>query len=226
MTTFILVPGAGGVAWYWHRLVPLLEHAGHAAVAVDLPGDDDSVGLDGYAQRIAAAIGERRDVVLVAQSLAGFVAPMVCARAPVQQLVLVNAMIPTPGERAGAWGDHTGSTAARTAAARAGGYSEDFDEAVYFFHDVPPAVRADGESHQRQQSERVFRDTADFTAWPAIPIHVIAGADDRLFPLEFQRRVARERLGDDVDVDVVAGGHLIALSNPDGLADQLLAYVR
>jgi hypothetical protein len=34
---FVLIPGAGGMAWVWHRLVPLLERAGHAANAVDLP---------------------------------------------------------------------------------------------------------------------------------------------------------------------------------------------
>jgi len=36
-STFILVPGAGGDAFYWHRVVPLLRDAGHEAVAVDLP---------------------------------------------------------------------------------------------------------------------------------------------------------------------------------------------
>ena len=38
MSTFVLIPGAGGVAWYWHRVVPLLTAAGHEAIPVDLPG--------------------------------------------------------------------------------------------------------------------------------------------------------------------------------------------
>ncbi len=33
---FVLIPGAGGAAWYWHRVVPLLQEAGHEAIAVDL----------------------------------------------------------------------------------------------------------------------------------------------------------------------------------------------
>ena len=41
MTTFVLVPGAGGQAWYWHRLVPELQRRGHTAVAVDLPAADE-----------------------------------------------------------------------------------------------------------------------------------------------------------------------------------------
>jgi surfactin synthase thioesterase subunit len=52
---------------------------------------------------------------------------------------------------------------------------------------------------------------------------VIAGRDDRLFPLEFQRRVARERLG--IEPEVLPGGHLLAKSRAAELADQLEEYV-
>ena len=55
-----------------------------------------------------------------------------------------------------------------------------------------------------------------------MPTRVIAGRDDRLFPLEFQRRVAKERLG--LDVDAIDGGHMVALSHPAALADRLEAY--
>ena len=49
MTAFVLVPGAGGMAWYWHRAVPLIRAAGHEPIAVDLPGDDRHAGLAAYA---------------------------------------------------------------------------------------------------------------------------------------------------------------------------------
>ena len=65
----MLVPGAGGAAWYWSRVIPLLQKGGREAVAVDLPGDDENAGLPEYARLVVAAIGERDDVVLVAQSL-------------------------------------------------------------------------------------------------------------------------------------------------------------
>jgi pimeloyl-ACP methyl ester carboxylesterase len=61
-----------------------------------------------------------------------------------------------------------------------------------------------------------------FRRWPGIPIKVLAGADDRFFPAGFQRRVAKERLG--IDADQIPGGHLVALSNPAGLADRLTSY--
>jgi pimeloyl-ACP methyl ester carboxylesterase len=223
MATFVLVPGAGGVAWYWHRVVPLLEEAKHDAIAVDLPGDDEQAGLSAYSDRVVEAIGTRL-VVLVAQSLGGFTAPLVCAQVRVRMLVFVNAMIPVPGETAGEWWDNTGSTAARIAAARRRGYSTNFDLATYFLHDVPPEIVKQGEAQQRSEADIVFGEPCRFEAWPKVPIHVIAGRDDRFFPIDFQRRLARERLH--VTVDELAGGHLLALSNPRGLVDQLLGYLR
>jgi pimeloyl-ACP methyl ester carboxylesterase len=222
MATFVLVPGAGGVAWYWHRVVPLLEKANHEAIAVDLPGDDPHAGLSTYADRVVEAIGTRH-VVLVVQSLGGFTAPLVCARVRVRMLVFVNAMIPIPGETAGEWWDSTGSITARTAAAHHRGYSTDFDVATYFLHDIPPKILQQADAHQRPQADIVFGEPCRFDGWPEVPTHVIAARDDRFFPIDFQRRIAQERLH--VAVDELAGGHLVALSNPRGLVNQLLRYV-
>ena len=221
MRTFLLIPGAGGAAWYWHRVVPLLRDAGHDAIAVDLPGDDPTAGLPEYAALVAGAAEGRDEVVLVAQSMGAFTALPACARLPVRRLVLNNAMIPLPGETAGRWWDDTGSTAARLAAARDGGYAEAFDVDTYFLHDVPPAVAAAGAEHQRPEADIAFEQPCDFAGWPDGATMVLAGRDDRFFPLDFQRRVARERLG--VEVDALPGGHLNALSRPEALAGALLA---
>jgi pimeloyl-ACP methyl ester carboxylesterase len=223
VATFVLIPGAGGAAWYWHRVVPLLTRAKHEAIAVDLPGDDARAGLSVYADRVLEAIGSRR-VILVAQSLGGFTAPLVCARARVRMVMFVNAMVPVPGERAGEWWANTGWEEARVAAARDGGYSATFDLATYFLHDVPPEIVKEGVGQERPEADVVFGERCDFEAWPAVPIHVIAGRDDRFFPIEFQRRVAEERL--QVQVDELPGGHLLALANPRGLAYQLLGCLR
>jgi hypothetical protein len=219
--TFVLIPGAGGMAWNWHRVTPLLAAAGQQAVAVDLPGDDEKAGLPEYAEIVTGAMSGYDDVVLVAFSLGGFTAPLVASSPRVTGLVLVNAMIPEPGETAGAWWDNTGAVQARTDAAGAAGYSQDFDEALYFLHDVPAEVLADGEGRPRPEADAVFGSVCDFSGWPAVPIRVAAGADDRFFPVDFQRRVARERLG--MTADVLPGGHLIALARPQALADYLLA---
>ncbi len=218
--TFVLVPGAGGTAWYWHRVVPLLQQAGHDAVAVDLPSEDPAAGLGEYARATAKAAAGYDDIVLVAQSLGGFTAPLAAEQIAVRALVLVNAMIPAPGETPGAWSGNTGSTQARTTAATRGGYGTEFDLDVYFFHDVPPEVVAAGQPYQQPEADEIFESRCDFGAWPAVPIKVAAGREDRFFPAGFQRQVARDRLG--IEADVLPGGHLNALSRPAELARYLL----
>jgi pimeloyl-ACP methyl ester carboxylesterase len=181
---FVLVPGAGGVAWIWNRVVAEIDRAGHEAIAVDLPADDETKGLADYT---AIVLREMNDSsVLVAASLGGFTAAMVSERKPPRALVLLNAMIPNPGEPVGAWWGNTGSTKARTDAANAGGYSTDFDVKTYFFHDMSEDLFREAGPHQRAQTERIFKDVCAFTSWPKIPIHVVAGRDDRFFPIEFQ----------------------------------------
>jgi len=220
MHAYVLIPGAGGAPWYWHRVAPLLREAGHEAIVVGLPGPDPDAGLPEYTGLVVEAIGGREDVVLVAASLGGFTAPLVAQRVPVRALVLVNAMVPVPGETPGAWWGNTGSTQAREAAAERGGYGTDFDLNVYFLHDVPPEVIASGEDEQFPEADAVFGSVCDFTAWPDVPIRVVAGADDRFFPASFQRQVARDRLS--IRADILPGGHLIALAQPGPLADYLL----
>ena len=34
--TYVLLPGAGGEAWYWHLVAPILRAEGHEVVAPDL----------------------------------------------------------------------------------------------------------------------------------------------------------------------------------------------
>jgi pimeloyl-ACP methyl ester carboxylesterase len=215
----VLIPGAGGAAWYWSRVVALLQESGQEAVLVDLPGDDETAGIREYADLVVAAADGADEVTLVAQSLGGFTAALAAGQLPLREIVLVNAMIPTPGETAGEWWDNVDSLAARERAATANGYG-DFDLAVYFLHDVPPELAAEGEPYQREEKEIAFTQPCDFT-WPDVPIRVLIGADDRFFPADFQRRVAKHRLG--VDADLLPGGHLIALANPSGVARYLLA---
>jgi pimeloyl-ACP methyl ester carboxylesterase len=221
MSTFLLIPGAGGVAWFWHRVTPLLEAAGHTAIAIDLDGADPDRGLPEYTDQIVAAGADQRDVVLVAQSMGGFSAVPACSGLPGCVLVLLNAMIPNPGETANDWWENTGFGPAREAAARAGGYPEAFDLDTYFLHDVPPSVALEGEPFQRPEADIAFEQPCAFERWPDVPTTILAGRDDRFFPVDFQRRVARERVG--LDVVEVPGGHLAALSEPTAVADALLS---
>jgi pimeloyl-ACP methyl ester carboxylesterase len=221
--TFILVPGAGGDSWYWHRVAPLLSAAGHRAVAVDLPAGDDAAGLAEYADAIERVAAGRDEVTLVAQSLGGLSAPLVAARRPVRALVLIKAMIPSSGETGGAWWVNTDQSAARAAKAERDGrvLGDEFDVVAEFLHDVPEEIVAEALGRgEPRQSDRPLADPWPLNSWPNVPTRVVAGADDRFFPLEFQRRVAAERLG--LDVDAIPGGHCIALSQPEALTAYLL----
>jgi pimeloyl-ACP methyl ester carboxylesterase len=224
VSTFLLIPGAGGAAWYWHRVSPLLQAAGHTVIAVDLPADDPDVGLTGYTDQIVNAGLGQPDIVLVAQSMGAFAAVPACDRLPVRALVLLNAMLPAPGETAGDWGENTGATAARNVAARASGYAEGFDLETYFLHDVAPEVAASGAPYQRNEAEIAFEQPCAFARWPDVATTLLVGRDDRFFPIELQRRVARERLG--AEIESLPGGHLNALSEPQAVADALLDVVR
>jgi hypothetical protein len=229
MATMVLIPGADGRAWYWHRVAPLLAASGHEPVPVGLPVANPQAGLDDYASAVLAAIGDRRNrLVLVAQSLAGFIAPIVATRVPSALIVMVNAMVPKPGESAGEWWDATGQGKARADHYAAEGLSlpESFDPMEAFFHDVPGEVvgqaMAMGEPSSR--FETLFSQPRPLEAWPEVPTRFLQARDDRFFPLSFQRRVVKERLG--ITPDEMPGGHLVALSRPAELAERLDAYSR
>jgi pimeloyl-ACP methyl ester carboxylesterase len=225
MSTYVLVPGAGGSAWYWHLLVPELQARGHEVIAVDLPAADESAGLTEYAEAVVEAIGDRTGVILVAQSMGALSAPLACTRAPVALLVLLNAMVPSPGETGGAWWANTGQAQAMAEqAAREGRpLPTEFDPEDSFFHDVAPEVTAEAFARgEPPQSQRPFEDPWPLDGWPDTPTVFLQGRDDRFFPLPFQRRVVRERL--DIPVDDMPGGHLVALSRPKELAERLEEY--
>lgn len=84
---------------------------------------------------------------------------------------------------------------------------------------MPAELIAGLGEHDVPQSGGPFGDVCAFDGRPDVPLHAIAGRDDRFFPLELQRRVARERLG--VEPEVVPGGHLALLSRPAELAAAL-----
>jgi pimeloyl-ACP methyl ester carboxylesterase len=191
-------------------------------IAVDMP-NWPGVTLADQADSIVAAAQGADHVILVAQSMGAFSAPLTCDRLPVDWLVLLNAMIPLPGETAGEWWDNTGQGAAVRENDIRSGRDPDagFDLGTAFFHDLPPEVLARlMQSESAEPAESLFGVPFGLPAWPDVPTTVLAGRDDRFFPLAFQQRVARERLG--LIAEPVPGGHLAALSQPQALADRLL----
>lgn len=224
MATYVFIPGADGRAWFWHRLVPELDRHGHEAITVDLP-PDPTAGLTEYADAVVDAVvaADAGDLIVVAQSLGAFTGPLVCDRLPVRLLVLLNPMVPAPGETASDWWANTGQEEAMVSSAIRAGRPAEFDLRRDFFHDVPEDITEQALAATDVALDTVFEQAWPLARWPKVPTRVLQGSEDRLFPPEFQRRIARERLGLD-EIDELPGGHLAALSNPGRVAKRLMEY--
>jgi pimeloyl-ACP methyl ester carboxylesterase len=225
MATYVLIHGASSDSWHWHQVLPLLLERGHEVVAPDLPIDDDAAGLAEYAHAVVDAIGHRRDLIIVAQSMAGFTAPIVCTRLPVDLVILVAAMVPLPNESPGDWWENTRYTDARRESdARLGlPIDGEYDARTIFFHDVPEAVTAEAMRRgERRQSDTPFLQPWPLAAWPDVPTEFVLCRNDRFFPAAFMRQVVKERLG--ITPDEMESGHLLALAHPAELVDRLEQY--
>jgi pimeloyl-ACP methyl ester carboxylesterase len=134
----------------------------------------------------------------------------VCGRVPVRRLVLVAAMIPTPGALAAQyWTD--------------AGYPEvSFDEDA-FYHDLSPDAVSLAKRAERPQQETPMRDPSPLTSWPRVPTHYVLGLNDRVFPESVTRRVVRSRLG--IEADEIESGHCVHLARPTELAQRIDDYL-
>jgi pimeloyl-ACP methyl ester carboxylesterase len=208
VSTFALVHGGGGSGWDWHLVAAELRDRGHETVTVDLPSEDPLAGWGDYTDTVVSALGDRRDVVVVGHSLGGFTAPLVCERTQVDLLVLVAAMIPSPGELFSDWWTNTGYE---------GTGHEDL-----FYHDVPPDLAAEARRRERDETSKVLEQPWPLEGWPDTPTRYLLCRDDRMLGADWARRHARERLG--IEPDEMDGGHYIVLTRPREIADRLTAY--
>ena len=159
----------------------------------------------------------------MAQSLGGFSAPLAVDRLDVRRIVLLNAMVPKPGETFNEWWGAVGQQEASRAYAERDGRDPDagWDEGELFFHDVPTEVTETVYSRgEPQQADKPCGEPWPLDAWPDVPTSAITGpsrpALPRAAPASLPARPARHR------ADGHRGGHLVALANPEGLAAVLL----
>lgn len=117
MSTYVLVHGAYHGGWCYEKIVPLLEAAGHTAIAVDLPGHGDNrvpmekVTLDAYVDHVCSVV-EAQDVpvILVGHSLGGMTITQVSERLPdrIAWVVYLTAMMPKNGQNRGDLAEYEG----------------------------------------------------------------------------------------------------------------------
>ena len=180
MTSFVLLPGAGSDSWYWHRVIPLLEAAGHEALAVDLRSTTTRP-----ASTATSRSPSRR-------SRPGCRPPGPGRRRPVDgRLHRPAAGRAGAGRRARAGGaddrrapraarrlvdEHRLEQARRAAEAAGGPPADDWDPERMFLHDVPPEVAAASADHVTEQSDRPSADVWPLDAWPDVPIRSSSAA--------------------------------------------------
>jgi pimeloyl-ACP methyl ester carboxylesterase len=223
VSTFALLHGAWHGGWCWQPLAAELAARGHDTVAPDLPITDPAAGAAEYAAAALAAL-PGTEVVLVAHSLAGLVAPLVAASAPVRRIVYLAAMLPEPGrsvdERARA-----GRRMTRRGIGRAQTVNEDGstsfrpDAAVELLYpDSPPERAAWAVAGLRRQHWRITAEPSPVTEFPPVPATYLLCRDDRMIDVVWARAEAPGR----AELVELPGDHSPFLSRPAELADLLV----
>jgi pimeloyl-ACP methyl ester carboxylesterase len=112
MSTYVLIHGSWHGAWCWYKIIPLLEQAGHQAIAVDLPGHGRDwtaareVTLQSYVESVCNILDAQPEpVILVGHSRGGIVISQTAEHRPAKIRTLVylaaflipngQAMLPT-----------------------------------------------------------------------------------------------------------------------------------
>jgi pimeloyl-ACP methyl ester carboxylesterase len=87
---------------------------------------------------------------------------------------------------------------------------------------VSPALAAEARRRERDEAAQALQQPWPLESWPDTPTRYLLCRDDRMFPAEWARRHARERLG--IEPDEIDGGHYTTLARPRELTDRLVAY--
>jgi pimeloyl-ACP methyl ester carboxylesterase len=235
VATFLLVHGAWQGAWAWQTIVDRLGTAGHAAIAVDLPGDGSDATPAGavttmlYAERVTAlidAMPEDEKVIVVGHSMGGTVAAQVSELRPARIAVAVYlcAFLIRDGESivdffGRAWQDWMTGAHARVS------YSDDGTQSMIdpesalavFYHMADPADSRAAAARLTPQPEGGRRSQLSLSAdrFGRVPRIYIETLQDRSVFHELQQRMYTETPCD--RVYTLDADHAPQLSAPDAL---------
>ena len=238
-TTFALLHGAWHDAWCWHLVVDELTRRGHRALAVDFPTEDPAAGASACADLVVEALrgegsGAAGDVVVVAHSMGGLVAPIVAERWLVRRVVFVAGLLPLVG----ASFDDQQALEAREGRGRIivpglgrgqvdhgdGSTSwGDLDRAIAkMCPDAPAGLAREAAGHLRRQHFTVMREVSPLREWPKIDYASIVCADDGVVSAAWGRQAFRDRFsvsGRTAQAIELPGDHSPFLSRPGDLVE-------
>ncbi len=218
--TVVLVHGAFADGSSWAKVIPLVTARGLDVVAVQNPLSSLEADIDATRRAIDQAAGP---VVLVGHSWGGVVITEAGNDPKVEALVYVAAFAPDAGQ----------SIASMTAGDPAppyapflrkdeGGYLTLTEEGVLqnFAHDLPePEAKlvaiTQGPWHESCAAAVVTR-----AAWHDKPVFTVISAEDRMIPPALQEQMVRTT---GAKATTVPSSHVVMLSHPREVADQILA---
>lgn len=236
MSTYVLVHGAYHGGWCFEKILPLLEAAGHTAIAVDLPGHGDNkapmadVTLAAYVDHVCTVIqGQREPVVLLGHSLGGMTITQVAEMIPdrIAWVVYLTAMMPKNGQNRTHLAEHEGPE--DMAAKRI--LSEDGLSATMAHDVIPPTFYAECPAADVEraiarlvpQAVEPFRQQAQTTPerFGTVKRAYIECLRDRAIPIAMQRAMIAAQPCD--RVFTIDTDHSPFYSAPEELATHLLA---
>jgi hypothetical protein len=214
----VLIHSTGQGAAGWERVVGALRERGRMAHAVELPSDPGLLAAD-YAERIRGQVGVVAAPVVLAHSGSGPLLPAAARALKAGHQVWLAAWVPDPEAsfvedtsrhlRAAFHPDWIGKDPTE----------DDAVAAAFLYHDADEATLEWALSTRRLfLPDGVYGQRLPLA--PEIPSTYLVAAHDRTIRPEWQRRMARERLG--VEPVELPSGHCPNVSQPDRLAALLV----
>jgi pimeloyl-ACP methyl ester carboxylesterase len=218
MSDVVLIHSTGQGAAGWERVVRALTERGQTAYAVELPSEPDLLAAD-YAELVRRQVGAVAAPVVLAHSGAGPLLPAAARALQAHHQVWLAAWVPDPAE---SFADDAGLHAQAAFDRDWIGKDPTEDDAVaatFLYHDCDQATLEWALSTRRLFLPRgVYGERLSLA--PEIPSTYVVAAQDRTIRPEWQRRMARERLG--VEPIEIPTGHCPNVSQPDRLAGILV----
>jgi Alpha/beta hydrolase family len=217
LSDVVLIHSTGQGAAGWERVVRALADRGQTAHAVELPSNPDLLAA-GYAELIRRQVGVVAAPVVLAHSGAGPLLPTAARALDARHQVWLAAWVPDPGA---SFVEDTNRHARAAFNPDWIGKDPTEDDAVaaaFLYHDADTTTLAWALS-----ARRLFLPLGVYSQRlplaPEIPSTYVVATSDRTIRPEWQRRMARERLG--VEPIEIPSGHCPNVSQPDRLAEIL-----
>jgi hypothetical protein len=220
VSEFVLIHSTGQGPDGWQRLVRGLAAQGHSAHAVDLPTDQPELLAADYAEIIRRQVGGVPEPSVVAHSGSGALLPGAAAALEAAHQVWLAAWVPDPA-----------ATFVEDVALHADAAfnpewigkdptTDDDVAARLVYHDCDTRTLEWALTTRRLFLPRAVYDER-INPKNGIPSTYIVATRDRTIRPDWQRRMARERLG--IEPIEIATGHCPNVSKPELLASILVA---